>query len=368
MATRTLGIIMHGVTGRMGLNQHLVRSILAIRDQGGVALPNGDRVMPDPILVGRNAERIAALAKQYGVARSTTDLGAALKNPNDTVFFDAATTQMRADLVTQAIEAGKHIYCEKPVADQLDKAVALAKLAKQRGVKNGVVQDKLFLPGLRKIRMLREAGFFGRIFAVRGEFGYWVFEGDWGQPAQRPSWNYKKAGGRRHHPRHAVPLALRARQPVRPRAGGELPRRDAHPEPRRRERQDLSGRYRRCRLRDLPARRRRGRTHQFLVGHAIAARRPRHLPGRRHARLGGRRADTLRDAVAREHAAPGVESRRTADDEVPRSVGRSPRQHQLRQWLQDPVGGFHPPRGRRHAVEVRSGRGRERRAARRARA
>ena len=195
MATRTLGIIMHGVTGRMGLNQHLVRSILAIRDQGGVALPNGDRVMPDPILVGRNAEKVAALARQYGVERSTTDLAAALKNPNDTVFFDAATTQMRADLVTQAIEAGKHVYCEKPVADSLDKAVALAKLAKQKGVKHGVVQDKLFLPGLRKIAMLREAGFFGRIFAVRGEFGYWVFEGDWGQPAQRPSWNYKKAEG-----------------------------------------------------------------------------------------------------------------------------------------------------------------------------
>ena len=138
MATRTLGIIMNGVTGRMGLNQHLVRSILAIRDQGGVALPNGDRVMPDPILVGRNAEKIAALARQYGIARSTTDLPAALKNPDDTVFFDAATTQMRADLVTQAIEAGKHVYCEKPVADALDKAIAIAKLAKQRGVKNGV--------------------------------------------------------------------------------------------------------------------------------------------------------------------------------------------------------------------------------------
>src|ERR1041384_7436249 len=195
MATRTLGIIMNGVTGRMGRSQHLVPSILGIRDQGGVTLPNGDRVMPDPILVGRNAEKIAALAKQYGVARSTTDLAAALRNPNDTVFFDAATTQMRADLVTQAIEAGKHVYCEKPVADQLDKAVALAKLAKQKGVKNGVVQDKLFLPGLRKIAMLRDAGFFGRMLSVRGEFGYWVFEGDWGQPAQRPSWNYKKAEG-----------------------------------------------------------------------------------------------------------------------------------------------------------------------------
>jgi predicted dehydrogenase len=195
VATKTLGIIMNGVTGRMGLNQHLVRSILAIRDQGGVVLPNGDRVVPDPILVGRNAEKIAALATQYGVARTTTDLTAALKNPNDTVFFDAATTQMRADLVRQAIEAGKHIYCEKPVADSLDKAIAIAKLARQKGIKNGVVQDKLFLPGLRKIKLLKDAGFFGRVLSVRGEFGYWVFEGDWGQPAQRPSWNYKNDEG-----------------------------------------------------------------------------------------------------------------------------------------------------------------------------
>jgi predicted dehydrogenase len=195
LATRRLGIIMHGVTGRMGLNQHLVRSILAIRAQGGVALTNGDRVMPDPILVGRNAEKVAALAREHGIERWTTDLAAALANPDDTLFFDAGTTQMRADLVTQAIKAGKDIYCEKPVSDTLDKAIAIAKLAKSRGVKNGVVQDKLFLPGLRKLKMLRDSGFFGRMFAVRGEFGYWVFEGDWGQPAQRPSWNYKKAEG-----------------------------------------------------------------------------------------------------------------------------------------------------------------------------
>jgi predicted dehydrogenase len=194
VATTTLGIIMHGVTGRMGLNQHLVRSILAIRRDGGVALPNGDRVMPDPILVGRNADKVAALAREHGLARSTADLDAALANPNDTVFFDAATTQMRADLVTRAINAGKHVYCEKPVADSLDKALALARLAQHAGIKHGVVQDKLFLPGLRKLRMLRDSGFFGRMLAVRGEFGYWVFEGDW-QAAQRPSWNYKKAEG-----------------------------------------------------------------------------------------------------------------------------------------------------------------------------
>ena len=195
MTIHRLGIIMSGVTGRMGLNQHLVHSIIAIRRQGGVALPNGDRVMPDPILVGRNAEKIAALAKQYGIERSTTDLDAALKNPNDTLFFDSATTQIRAGLITRAIEVGKAVYCEKPLADSLEKAMAVAKLAKAHKVKNGIVQDKLFLPGLRKLRMLRDSGFFGRMLSVRGEFGYWVFEGDWGQPAQRPSWNYKHAEG-----------------------------------------------------------------------------------------------------------------------------------------------------------------------------
>ncbi len=194
MATRRLGIIMNGVTGRMGTNQHLVRSILAIRDQGGVLLSNGDRVMPDPILAGRNAERVEALAKAHGVERWTTDLDAALHNRQDEVFFDAATTQMRAGLLAQAIDAGKHIYCEKPVADTLHHALAVAKKAKAAGIKHGVVQDKLFLPGLLKLKMLRDSGFFGRILSVRGEFGYWVFEGDW-QPAQRPSWNYKKAEG-----------------------------------------------------------------------------------------------------------------------------------------------------------------------------
>jgi predicted dehydrogenase len=195
MATQRLGIIMNGVTGRMGLNQHLVRSIVAIRKQGGVALANGDRVMPDPMLVGRNAEKVAALAKQYGIERSTSDLDGALKNPDDTLFFDAATTQMRTDLLTRAINAGKNVYCEKPISDSLDKALAVARLAKQKGIKHGVVQDKLFLPGLRKMQMLKESGFFGKLLSVRGEFGYWVFEGDWGQPAQRPSWNYRKADG-----------------------------------------------------------------------------------------------------------------------------------------------------------------------------
>jgi len=194
MSQKRLGLIMHGVTGRMGMNQHLIRSIVAIRQQGGVVLSNGDRVMPDPILIGRNAEKIAALAKAHGIERWGTDVDAALANREDTVFFDAGTTQMRPDLVKQAIAAGKHIYCEKPVATGLEQALELYQLAKQAGIKHGVVQDKLFLPGLQKLAMLRKSGFFGRILSVRGEFGYWVFEGDL-QPIQRPSWNYREEDG-----------------------------------------------------------------------------------------------------------------------------------------------------------------------------
>jgi predicted dehydrogenase len=194
MAQQRLGIIMNGVTGRMGMNQHLIRSIVAIRAQGGVPLRNGDRVMPDPILVGRNEAKLAQLAKANGVTRWTTDLNAALKNPEDTLFFDAATTKLRAKLLHKAIAAGKDIYCEKPTAETFKDAVDVARAAKKAGIRHGVVQDKLFLPGLLKLKTLIDSGFFGRILAVRGEFGYWVFEGDW-QPAQRPSWNYRTEDG-----------------------------------------------------------------------------------------------------------------------------------------------------------------------------
>jgi predicted dehydrogenase len=194
VSSKRLGIIMHGVTGRMGMNQHLIRSILAIRQQGGVALKDGSRVLPDPILVGRNAEKVEALAKAHGVARWSADLGAALANKDDTIFFDAGTTQMRPGLLEQALKAGKHIYCEKPIATNLAQALLACKLAKESGLKNGVVQDKLFLPGMLKLQALRDSGFFGRMLAVRGEFGYWVFEGD-DQPAQRPSWNYRAEDG-----------------------------------------------------------------------------------------------------------------------------------------------------------------------------
>lgn len=194
VADRRIGIIMHGVTGRMGTNQHLIRSILAIRADGGVTLASGDRIIPDPILVGRNADKLKRLASNHGVERWTTDLTAALANPDDTIFFDAGTTQMRPQVLAQAIAAGKHVYCEKPIATTLEQALEVARLAEQKGVKNGVVMDKLFLPGLLKLAMLREAGFFGRMLTVRSEFGYWVFEGDL-QPTQRPSWNYRSEDG-----------------------------------------------------------------------------------------------------------------------------------------------------------------------------
>lgn len=194
MAEKRIGIIMHGVTGRMGYNQHLVRSILAIRDQGGIALSNGDRLVVDPIIVGRDRDKIERLAKKHNIARWGTDLDAALANPDDTIFFDAGTTLMRAGLLEKALAAGKNVYCEKPTSDDLDVAVNLAKTARASGLKHGVVQDKLFLPGLMKIKMLKDSGFFGDILSVRGEFGYWVFEGDW-QKAQRPSWNYRKNDG-----------------------------------------------------------------------------------------------------------------------------------------------------------------------------
>src|SRR5918911_3376628 len=164
------------------------------RQQGGVELSNGSRAIPDPILVGRNPEKVAALATKHGIERWTADLDTALSESKDTIFFDAGTTQMRPALLEKAIKAGKDIYCEKPIATNLAEAIATCRLAKQSGVKNGVVQDKLFLPGLIKLRMLRDTGFFGRMLSVRGEFGYWVFEGDW-QTAQRPSWNYRSEDG-----------------------------------------------------------------------------------------------------------------------------------------------------------------------------
>jgi len=194
MAKKSIGIILNGVTGRMGTNQHLVRSILAIREQGGIPLPDGTELWPEPVLVGRNENKLRQLAASHGLSRISTDLDRCLADPANSIYFDAQTTSLRTPAVHAAILAGKHVYCEKPVADSLSAALGLARLARERGVKNGVVQDKLFLPGVRKLKRLIDGGFFGRIFSVRAEFGYWVFEGDW-QPAQRPSWNYRAEDG-----------------------------------------------------------------------------------------------------------------------------------------------------------------------------
>jgi len=194
MTTRNIGIVIDGVTGRLGATQHL-RSLMAIRSEGGLVLANGDCLMPEPVLLGRNPGKLATLAAANGDLKWGTDRDACLADPGIAVYFDANATGGRSARAGEALEADKHVYLEKPIAETLEDALDVARRAERAGLKNGVVQDKLFLPGLRKIRMLRDAGFFGRMFAVRGEFGYWVFEGDWGQPAQRPSWNYKKAEG-----------------------------------------------------------------------------------------------------------------------------------------------------------------------------
>ncbi len=191
MSLHKIGIIMNGVTGRMGTNQHLIRSIVAIRAQGGIDIGSGEAIYPEPILVGRNEAKLKGLAEANGLTQYSTDLNRCLATGDAAIYFDAQTTGGRADAVRAAIAAGKHIYCEKPVATNLTSALELYRLARDRGVKNGVVQDKLFLPGIRKLKRLVASGFFGRILSVRGEFGYWVFEGDW-QPSQRPSWNYRK--------------------------------------------------------------------------------------------------------------------------------------------------------------------------------
>ena len=175
----------------MGTNQHLARSIAAIREEGGIDLGNGEMLYPDPVLLGRSRDKLQSLAMRFGIERISTSLDECLANPADTVYFDAQTTGGRVKAVHRAILAGKHVYCEKPIAPTLGEALGLARLAHQHGVKSGVVQDKLFLPGMRKLKRLIDSGFFGRILAVRGEFGYWVFEGDW-QTAQRPSWNYRQ--------------------------------------------------------------------------------------------------------------------------------------------------------------------------------
>jgi predicted dehydrogenase len=194
MTRRVVRIAMNGVTGRMGYRQHLVRSLLAIREQGGIDAGDGSVLWPEPVLVGRREHALKAIAERHGLDHWSTDLDAVLADPDVEVYFDAQVTSRREEAVRNAIAAGKHVYCEKPTAVSLEGALELARLAQAAGVKHGVVQDKLFLPGLLKLKRLIDGGFFGRILSVRGEFGYWVFEGDW-QEAQRPSWNYRREDG-----------------------------------------------------------------------------------------------------------------------------------------------------------------------------
>ncbi len=194
MARKVIHVALNGVTGRMGYRQHLVRSLLAIREQGGVRLGDGTILYPEPILVGRSEERLRAIAGRHGLQRWATNLDEVLADPEVDVYFDAQVTSAREVALMQAIEAGKHVYTEKPVAGSLDGAVRLARAARAAGITHGVVQDKLFLPGVAKLRRLVNGGFFGRVLSVRLEFGYWVFEGD-EIPAQRPSWNYRAADG-----------------------------------------------------------------------------------------------------------------------------------------------------------------------------
>jgi predicted dehydrogenase len=191
MKQHTVGIIMNGVTGRMGTNQHLIRSIAAIIKQGGIRINSSETIMPDPVLVGRNENKLRNLCTMTGITKMNTDLNAVLSDPNYTIYFDAQTTGRRADAVRMAVKAGKHIYCEKPIAASTEVAMELYGLCTKAGLKNGVVQDKLWLPGILKLKRLIQQGFFGKILSVRGEFGYWVFEGDT-IPSQRPSWNYRK--------------------------------------------------------------------------------------------------------------------------------------------------------------------------------
>lgn len=195
--THHIGVIMNGVTGRMGTNQHLIRSIIAIRSEGGVRTSSGDIIMPDPILVGRSEAKLRALASAHNLdpARLTTHLDAALADNYNVIYFDAQLTMHRSEAVKKAIAAGKHVYVEKPTAVDTEAAKELYDIATKAGVKNGVVQDKLWLPGLVKLRTLIDSGFFGDILAVRGEFGYWVFDGTGPVQPQRPSWNYRKEEG-----------------------------------------------------------------------------------------------------------------------------------------------------------------------------
>jgi predicted dehydrogenase len=192
MVDRRIGVIINGATGRMGVTQH-VANLLAIVAEGGLQLRNGDRLVPNLLLVGRDADRLQALAAAHNGLRWTTNLAEALSQPDD-VFMDCSATGGRPARVRQAIAAGKHIHIEKPTAPTVEEAMELARLADKAGVKHGVIQDKLFLPGFAKLLFVKNSGFFGRILSIKIDAGSWIFDGT-AQECQRPSWNYKRAEG-----------------------------------------------------------------------------------------------------------------------------------------------------------------------------
>jgi predicted dehydrogenase len=195
MTRKVINVALNGVTGRMGYRQHLERSLLAIRAQGGITLTDGTAIYPEPILVGRREDRLREIAERHGLERWSTSLDDVLSDPQVDIYFDSQVTSARETSLAKAIAAGKHVYTEKPTAGTLAGALRLARQAREAGITTGVVQDKLFLPGMIKLRRLVRSGFFGRLLSARLEFGYWVFEGD-EVAAQRPSWNYRaEAGG-----------------------------------------------------------------------------------------------------------------------------------------------------------------------------
>ena len=315
---RRVTIAMNGVTGRMGMNQHLIRSICAIRAEGG--LQAGETtIWPEPILVGRSERKLRRLAAEHGIERWTTDLDACLADPEVEVYFDAQLTQQRPAAVRRAIAAGKHVYCEKPVTETLEEGLELARLARDAGVKNGVVQDKLFLPGLLKLAELIETGFFGRILSVRGEFGYWVFPGP--VPPAAAALVELPGGGRRRDPhRHVLPLALRARQPVRAREVGLRPRRDPHPRARRRAGRALRGHRGGRGVRHLRDRGRADRADELVLVRPRRPRRALRAAGRRHARQRRRRPARVPHPAGGGHADARLEPGHPEPDRPPGAV------------------------------------------------
>ena len=352
MATRTVGIILNGATSRIGSTQHLKNALAPIRAEGGLAV-GADRVMPRVLLVGRNADRLAALAREHGVEGFSTDLDAALSDPAYEVLFDAAVTHQRQATLEKAIAAGKHVYSEKPVATTVAEGRALLAAMNARGLKHAAVEDKQYLPGLRKLAALAQAGFFGRVVGFKLEFGWWVFDG-FEERCQRPSWNYRKAGGgglildMYSHFRYVIESMLGPIRRVVSATATTAP-----------ERVDEAGERYAVDVEDqaADARRaavRRHRLHRRVVGDAGAARRSPDLPGRRHPRLGGRRAASLLCAVDRRHA----EGRRVQPRGRPRHRLSCPLAGGagggvLSQSLPHRMGGLLAPPRRRHAAAFR---------------